>query len=200
MSSPLVACLTVTNRPHWRKFVEHQVDKQAGCSSRTHLVVENPPTIAAGRTLLLKQARELRAKYVAWFDDDDWANPFRLTFALNRFALSPDICAFGNVRSFFVSTATRRGLEYHAPEGIIFNGAVFELACVPEAFDEALVVGEDTAWLDRWMASLPSYYVNGIPMHAWLCHGENVTNRASARTFEQSLPFVISDDDWRLVP
>ncbi len=196
----LVACLTVTNRPEWMPFCKFQVAKQVGFSDAAHVVLDGREGIAGARTACLYTARKLGARYVAWFDDDDWSSPQRLLQGVSALEDNPAFSAIGNVRSWFISTDTRRGLEYQAPEGLIFNGAVFRLDRMPKDFARGLVVGEDTDWLNRWQATHPSYHVTGHYMHAWLCHKRNVTNRSDTKAFDQTPPAFITDAEWGLVP
>lgn len=198
MSSPLVACLTVTNRPEWGAFCRHQVEKQTH-SPKKHIIVSGAGNIASLRNVALERARDAGAKYVAWFDDDDWSHPERLYWSVANLELGHGV-AVGNVRAWFISSVTRRGTLYQAPEGIVFNGAVFSLRSVPARFDESRQVGEDTDWLDRWQQTAPAYSIVGLPLHAWLCHRRNVTNRIDTRTFEEHPPQLLSKEDWRLVP
>ena len=197
---PLVACLTVTNRPEWAAFNRRQVEKQTYGNKRHIIVSEANATIARLRSIALEEARRAGAAFIAWFDDDDWSGDTRIEFAVQELSRSPWCVAFGNVSAWFISTATRWGTRYQAPEGIVFNGAVFRTNCVPEQFVESLSTGEDTDWLRRWHDTRPSYVITGIPVHAWLCHSRNITNRADSRTFEETPPALLSKDDWKLVP
>lgn len=200
-STPLVACLTVTNRPEWGPFCRFQVAKQVGFSDAMHIIVSDErATIATLRSYALADARRHRARYVAWFDDDDWSSPQRLLQGVAALEDNPSLAAFGNVRSWFISTDTKMGLEYQAPEGIIFNGAVFRLDRVPQDFKAALVVGEDTEWLGRFHMTRPSYFITGHYLHAWLCHRRNITNRSDTKAFDQTPPTFLSAVEWGLVP
>jgi hypothetical protein len=208
-----VACLVCTNRPDWKHWWLHQVNKQQGASAHDLLFINSHTgSIPAKRNALIAEAVSARAAYGAWFDDDDWSSPDRIRRCVEIMERDPDISAVGNVESWFVDSTDRehdtyRGLprpgatHYHAPEGIIFNGAVFRLSAVPHSFNHALTTGEDTEWLGRWLKTKPNYVILGEPLSLWLCHGKNVTNRANTRTFDQRLPpGLITEEEWKLVP
>lgn len=196
-----VACLVCTNRPEWAPFVEHQTAKQVTDGFGTVRIVDpRDATIPEKRTALLREALARGDEYIAWFDDDDWSSPTRLAVAVEAMERDPLLAAVGNVRSWFISATTRKGVAYQAPEGIIFNGAVFRASTVPETFSRALTVGEDTDWLARWMRRRPNYMIVGEPMHAWLCHRRNVTNNIDSRSFMETPPRLLSNGDWSLVP
>jgi hypothetical protein len=164
------------------------------------VIIEGGDRIAAGRTRALGASASLAPEYVAWFDDDDWSSPDRLSFAVAMMEANPQLSAVGNVRSWFISTATRKAIEYQAPEGIIFNGAVFRRSHVPSEFAHGLMVGEDTEWLSRYMRGFPTYLIRGTCASAWLCHGKNITNKVNTRAFEQTPPELMTLADWSLVP
>lgn len=198
---PLIACLTVTNRPEWEPFARRQVAKQRGEFRTRHTIITGTRSIPEKRNAAMIQVSAREPKYIAWFDDDDWSHWARLSAAVNILEASDTLSAVGNIRSWFVSTSTRQGVQYQAPEGIIFNGAVFRASSALLMFDESLTVGEDTDWLKRWMQTSPSYVILGDPMHAWLCHGKNVTNKLTARCFDQAPPRnIMTEDEWKLLP
>lgn len=197
----LVAALTVTNRPAWSSFNRYQLQKQVGFGDAKHIIVqEEGARIAELRNIALREATRCGARYIAWFDDDDWSSPQRLLQGVSALEDNPALSAVGNVRSWFIATDTKMGLEYQAPEGLIFNGAVFRLDRMPASFASGMVVGEDTDWLCRWQMSHPSYHVTGHYMHAWLCHRQNITNRSDTKAFDQLPPPFLTQDEWRLVP
>lgn len=197
----LVACLTVTNRPEWSPFCRYQVGKQIGFSDAKHIIIsQHGASIATLRCYAMAEAVAVRAKYVAWFDDDDWSSPQRLMQGVSALEDNPALAAFGNVRSWFIAADTRQGLEYQAPEGIIFNGAVFRLDRVPIEFAVGLTVGEDTDWLARFHRTRPSYFITGHYMHAWLCHRRNITNRSDTKAFDMTPPVLLTKTEWDLVP
>lgn len=204
-SNNRVACLCCTNRPEWREWVTHQYEKQLW-PAKELFIDEGDGLIPEKRTRLLQRAIAGKFAFVAWFDDDDWSSPTRLSRGV---MIRPFVEAFkerpfsatGNVQSWMVSIENRRALRYHAPEGIIFNGAVFETPRVPETFNRALHVSEDTDWLERWQRRRPSYVVLGEPMQMWLCHRKNITNRVETKAFVEEPPAgLITEAEWSLVP
>lgn len=200
-----VAALVCTNRPEWGKFVDYQIEKQNAALQheirlRTYRQMSFDDSIPVKRSELLHAALSDKCDYFAWFDDDDWSNPVRLSHAIWQMEECTLIDAVANVRADFVSVESRMSMRYHSPEGIIFNGAVFRNRSVPPSFARAMSVGEDTEWLMRWFRPGRSYIVTQVPMHAWLCHGKNVTNRANTRTFDGLSPNYITQRDWELVP
>lgn len=203
---PVVACLCCTSRPEWMAWLKHQYEKQTW-NQKELLIEDGPGLIPEKRTKLIQRARNAGFRYIAWFDDDDWQSPTRLRDGVITLApLGPaeyrerPPAAVGNVRSHMVNVDTRLGITYQAPEGIIFNGAVFELTRCPETFSRALPSGEDTDWLARWHRRKPTYIVLGQTMQMWLCHRTNITNRCDVRSYAESVPKLITEDEWKLVP
>lgn len=207
-----VACLVCTNRPEWSPWWEEQWSKQQTGASLLVYDSTGADSIPSKRNGLIAKAVVSGADYVAWFDDDDWSSPHRIQRCVEIMERDPSISAVGNVESWFVDALsnehdTYRGrpvpgaTHYHAPEGIIFNGAVWRLGAVPHTFNEALTTGEDTEWIGRWLKTKPNYVILGEPLSLWLCHQKNVTNRANTRSFDQRLPSgLITDEEWALVP
>lgn len=208
-----LACLVCTNRPEWEPWVAHQIAKQQpypGVEYVPIYALSKEDSIAKKRRDLLEWASSENAQYIAWFDDDDWSPPDRLYTALRY--LESDT-AKRNLALDAVGSATARFVDarpaelkdaasvvYRAPEGIVFNGAVFKADLLP-TFDLSLTVGEDTAWLERWFEQNPNYLITGAPMHMWLCHQKNTTNRANERSFDARLPRgTITKEEWALVP
>lgn len=187
-------------------WVEHQFTKQPRISNDELIIVDSSaipwasdvarvihmpgaPGIPEKRTAALALAR---GNAITWFDDDDWQSPEKLLRGL-------DVCAgvdaIGARHASMYSCMTgMAGLYESHYEPIIFNSAVYRKSSVPAAFSEHHVVGEDTEWHERWLRSRPTYLTIGQPLHAWLCHGKNITNKANSRFFEQrcDVPF----DDW----
>lgn len=211
-----VACLVVTNRPAWRPWVLHQIYKQEGSLSKRVVIVEDAGNIPTKRNRALEDA--LDCDYTAFFDDDDWSHRLRLHWATDTMEQNKAIDAVGNVRSMFVDASPHSKLfykshsvetqlhvlPYQAPEGIIFNGAVFRTSSIRGmGFDVGCSIGEDTEWLIRWMTTRrPNYTILGGPMQMWLCHEHNTTNRARERSFPESMRIgpLITAEEWALVP
>lgn len=181
-------------------FCYHQMEKQIGNFDKRYIVVAGEGTIPEKRNEALARARGEGCDYFAWFDDDDWSNPMRLHTAVSDMAALPHLLGAGSVRAWFCDPKTDMGVRYQAPEGIIFNGAVFSSVALNLSFRRGLLVGEDTDWLSRWQSRRPSYLITSIDMHVWLCHERNVTNRLGTRAFDQAVPSFLSETEARLIP
>lgn len=199
---PTVACLVCTNRPEWEPWWRMQIGKQTIPKHELRVIVDDSSnTLPEKRTWLMGAALDSRAPFVAWFDDDDWADPARLEGAVEILEATGTFDAVGNVRSRFVSVESRLTIQYQAPEGIIFNGAVFRASTCPRTFAKGRLVSEDTEWLERWHRDGPNYIIASEPMHFWMCHRKNITNRVTERSFRSPLPpETITEEEWRLVP
>jgi len=157
------------------------------------------PGIAAKRTLALALSTR---PFITWFDDDDWQSPVKCLQAEKLWdpdePMAGDLCAIGSRHAQMYSVVAQKcGLYESNYEPIIFNSSVYRKSAVPQSFSEHHVVGEDTEWHERWLRSRPTYLTAGFSLHAWLCHGKNITNKANARFFENrcDVPF---DDCERL--
>jgi len=151
--------------------------------------VPGQPGISWKREVALSAAR---GNFVTWFDDDDWQSPEKLQKVRS---LSGGADAVGTRHAYMYSTVSGQAALYESTyEPIIFNSAVYRKNSVPQNFDPTRITAEDTEWHERWLKTRPSYVTLGEPMHAWLCHEKNVTNRANSRFFE--LPNPIPFDDW----
>lgn len=200
MKKPIVACLVVTNRPEWMPFCYHQIEKQVGEFDKRTIVVAGEGSIPEKRNEALARARGEGCDYFAWFDDDDWSSPERLFCAHRDLYTLPHLSAVGSGRAWFCDPKTSMGTRYQAPEGIIFNGAVFRRDALAQDFRRGLHVGEDTDWLTRWQARRANYLITGADSHVWLCHERNVTNRLGVRAFDQAVPAFLSEAEARLIP
>lgn len=187
----MIHFLCVTNRPHWRRWLDFQWTKLADGNKLT--VMENSArTIGACRQLLLDSS-DPAAEYIAFIDDDDWQNPLR------RVIVSSDADVIGSRVGSKVNVATGASQPYTTRELCIFNGAIVRrelaLKCRFPPVDRC----EDTAW----MAQVFSNMTRGcfiVPQHlsAWMCHGGNVSNRASQLTFESPRPHYVTAAELEL--
>ena len=219
----MISCLCVTHeRPEFMPWVEHQFLKQTGedfrgyrkngdsefgseliiiDSSVTPWISENPRVrvvhapgasgIAEKRSRVLEYAS---GEFISWFDDDDWQDPFQLGRVL-LLVNDNEFDAVGSRTALMYSTLTGKCSYYESRyEPIIFNSAVYRKNAVPTTFNEGLATGEDTDWQLRFFETKPNFITLGEPMHAWLCHTKNVTNKSSSKFFERActIPF----DDW----
>jgi glycosyltransferase involved in cell wall biosynthesis len=149
------------------------------------------PGISAKRAIAL---REARGEYITWFDDDDWQAPNKLAIS---WRLDENVAAYGSRHAYMFSCASGLASLYESGhEPIIFNSGVYRRNSVPQTFDESKITGEDTDWQERWLLSRPTYLTVGEPLHAWLCHDRNITNKSTSRFFD--LPNPIPFDEWEL--
>ena len=166
------------------------------------------PGISVKRKLAMHEALY---DYVTWFDDDDWQSPRKCLMAesemYDRFFwfsttgvyASGDarVCAIGAGHAYMFSCASGLASLYESGhEPIIFNSGVYRRSSVPQTFDESKITGEDTDWQERWLLSRPTYLTVGEPLHAWLCHDRNITNKSTSRFFD--LPNPIPFDEWEI--
>lgn len=208
-----VALLSVTHeRQEWIPWLYDRLRVQAetlgkGCETRAFLVdsseapapdnelvtvahVPGMQPIAPKRSLALSLAKAWQPDFFAWLDDDDWSHPCRLLNGVGCLQANPAFWAVGNRVAPMIDAVSLKSWDHRAPEHLIFNGAVYRWGN-PPAFDSGLITGEDTAWSERYLRRL-SYMVLGEPMHAWLCHGKNITNRADRHLFDQPFPGTFS--------
>lgn len=218
----MISCLCVTHDRHeFMPWLEHQFFKQhvfegrfrSNNDTQSELLIfdSSPepweptpdsnitvhhcpawPDISAKRTAALAAAQ---FPFVTWFDDDDWQSPSKLLRAERSIGMDADMVAVGARSAEMFSTVTGlcRNYESHH-EPIIFNSAVYRKSAAPQTFSEHHITGEDTEWHERFFATRPNFITLGEPLHAWLCHTKNITNRANSMFFEKpcSIPF----DDW----
>ena len=208
---PTVTALCVTHeRPQWIPWLYERLREQATetlfkvravlvdssevCAPANELVtvvhVPGLQSIPAKRNLALKEAEHWRSDYIAWFDDDDWSHPRRLAEGVEALERNPLCWGYGNTRASMVDARKLVSFEHRSAEPLIFNGAVYRLGG-PVRFNEHLPVGEDTDWNHRMLGER-SYIVTNSPLHAWLCHGSNITNRADKLMFGHPFPSNLS--------
>lgn len=212
----LVSCLCVTHeRPEWMPWLLHQFHKQEGLrdvdtelvvidSSKVPLAADSPSVrviscdsaaIATKRNVALSAAN---GSYIAWFDDDDWSSPRRLARLLKARDCEDAPQIVGTVWGTRYDVVTGRSAPYFSlEEPVIFNSALYsaELAR-SQRFNARLMTGEDTDWNLRLLQKRPSWSVIGQELHAWMCHGRNVSNRNSSTVFD--LPSSIPFDAWEI--
>ncbi|HEY3496848.1 MAG TPA: glycosyltransferase family 2 protein, partial [Polyangiaceae bacterium] len=127
--------------------------------------------VAEKRNLAL---REARGELLAWFDDDDWQHPERLSVLVP--ALAPGITHAGPASSWFLDLPARHCERYVGPEQPIFNGALFRTsAAAALEFDTSRARAADTYWM-RKLAAHGAYRVTPEPLFFWLSHARNLSN------------------------
>lgn len=203
---PLVSCLCVTeNRAAFMPWLLWGYDRQRWPRRELVIVDSSPLPFAvedrddvrvvsapAGMGVAAKRNRALRevgGDLIAWFDDDDWQHPDRLSLLVDALG-NGAICA-GTRQGWFVDLATRRAAPYRGFKGrIVFNSALFRrdaVAGIP--FPESVKSASDTPWMAAVMARYPAGAVT-LPrpdLFFWLCHGENLSNPARRRAFPEPL-------------
>lgn len=153
-------------------------------------------TIGERRNLALQHAR---GALVAWFDDDDWQHPQRLSLLAD--ALTPAATVAGPTASWFVDLARLRARPYDGRRRPIFNGAVFRRAGVAHiAFNTDRIRATDTSWLTQVMsASTAPAILTPTMTSFWLSHELNISNPSRRMTFPHALRDVqhqLGDDFW----
>jgi glycosyltransferase involved in cell wall biosynthesis len=211
---PLVSCLCVTESRAefwpwlWWSFakqdyenrelvvVDSSPDPLASDDPRVRVVTAVPGTsVAVKRNLAL---REARGSVVAWFDDDDWHHPRRLSLLVG--ALSSGAAVAGATRSWFVHATSCTARRYDAQLGVIFNGLAATTAAIGELrFDERKRRAADTSWVRALTARDGGVVVVPELLSWWLCHRRNLSNPAVKYSFPEPLARVrdqVGAADW----
>jgi Glycosyl transferase family 2 len=190
----LVSCLCITEgRPSFMPWLLWGYDRQVW-RERELIIVDSSATpfrsdrpdvrvIAAppGTNVPTKRNLALAAAtgdLVAWFDDDDWQHPQRLSLIAQALADDAKAVLAGGTRSFFVDLHgdSCRGYEGHGT--IIFNGAGFQRAAAQAVrFNEAQRRASDTTWMQALAARGGGHRVVAPQvLTAWLSHEQNISN------------------------
>lgn len=211
---PLVSCLCVTeSRPEFWPWLYWGFDKQdhgrrelvVVDSSPDPLATEDPrvrvirslpgTSVAAKRNVALGAAS---GSVVAWFDDDDWQHPRRLSLLVG--ALATGAALAGSTQSWFVQASTRTARRYRCEMGVIFNGLAATTAAIGGLrFDERKRRAADTSWVRSLTAGAGGTEVVPEVLSWWLCHRQNLSNPAVKYVFPEPLERVrdqIGAADW----
>ena len=214
-SSPLVSCLCVTeSRPEfwpwlWWSFAKQDYESRELVvvdSSPETLVVDDPrvrvvpaapaTSVATKRNLALRAAR---GSVIAWFDDDDWQHPRRLSLLVG--ALGTGAGVAGTTESWFVDPSGHAARRHRSQAGVIFNGLAATTSTIGDMrFDESKRRAADTSWV-RSVTSVAGHAVTVLPvvLSWWLCHRRNLSNPAVKYVFPEPLDRVrdqIGAADW----
>jgi glycosyltransferase involved in cell wall biosynthesis len=150
-------------------------------------------SVARKRNLAVEAAR---GALIAWFDDDDWQHPRRLSILAA--ALGDDGALAGPSRSWFIDLRHGRARPYEARRRVIFNGLAARRAALGAVrFDERRPRAADTAWVTAVRRS--GMRVVPQVLSCWLCHDANVSNPASRYRFPHPLADVrqaVGAADW----
>jgi hypothetical protein len=197
--NPLVSCLCVTENRHafmpwllwgydrqaWKRrelVIVDSSDPPVSLPKRSDIrVLHVPPGTSLGkkRNLALEAAR---GEVVAWFDDDDWQHPKRLSRLvplLREYATKLGASFIGPSHSYFLDVRGHRSARYHMVRYAIFNGAVFYRDMVRHAaFPEDVLRTEDTRWISTLLRRRQGAAIldEHPSLFLWLCHSVNVTN------------------------
>lgn len=213
--APLVSCLAVIeSRPGFVPWLLWNFEKQDH-ERRELVVVDSSPApletqdprvrvvavpprtwVAAKRNLALRAAR---GDVIAWFDDDDWQHPRRLSILVRELAAGAMIA--GTCESWFVEPVAGRVRGYSSHAGVIFNGlgAVCSIAA-GVSFDERKRRAADTPWT-RELLEVAGGRVAVVRevLSLWVCHQHNLSNPVARHTFPEPLDIVrrkVGTDDW----
>ena len=198
-----ITALTIThNRPEFIPWLLWVFDSQRHTDKRLIIVdsSDDPLTVdradvevihtavnnvAYKRNLALDAAAGTEA--VAWFDDDDWSHPDRLSLLAGRLE---NAAWAGTQWSWFVDLKTRAVRRYANRKTPTFNSGLFRYDAVSGVrFDENITRGSDIAWMEN-VANMP--FVGGYdPLQFWLCHNRNLGNTASVHYFNREFSDIM---------
>lgn len=201
---PLVSCLCVTENRHafmpwllwgydrqrWARrelVIVDSSDPPAELPERDDVRVIRTPlgsSLGHKRNVALEAAR---GDVVAWFDDDDWQHPERLSRLvplLRTCAETLGASFVGPSHSWFLSIDGTGCEPYRMKDYAIFNGSVFYTELVrQQRFPEDLLQTEDTHWLSGLIRTRVGAAIAASHpvVFFWLAHDANVTNRRRTR-------------------
>jgi hypothetical protein len=211
---PLVSCLCVTeNRHAFMPWLLWSYDRQRW-AERELVVIDSsePPVelpkrhdirvihVPLGTSLGKKRNLALdaaRGQIVAWFDDDDWQHPGRLSHLiplLREAAARLGASFIGPSQSYFIDIEARRAEAYRLSRYAIFNGSIYYTAMVRHArFPEDVLRTEDTRWISTLLRSRQGAAIVGRQESPflWLSHDVNVTNAQGVRRLRRDAQEVI---------
>jgi hypothetical protein len=202
--TPLVTCLCVTHeRPQWMTWVHRQVEKQTvetvfqivdssallvDCPG--HVIMVTKPGIAPKRNIAMGV---VNTPYFAWFDDDDWSHPERLSRCVQMLEESPTLIAAGCTRGYKIDAGTLRSYDFRSMQPLVFNSAVYRTSHWQNfKFNESLAVGEDDDWQKRGFRDA-RYGVDRKILGSWMCHGSNIANRSDRIIFHDRFPAQLAE-------
>ena len=144
---------------------------------------------------------EARGEIIAWFDDDDWQHPDKLSVLVG--ALDQDVSFAGSNRGWFVDLIHSKCRPYvGAKKLVVFNNTVFRRVAVQDCrFRASLPRASDTIWMQevrKYTRGLGAV-VQRDDLFFWLCHERNISNPVSKRRLTQELTVLrdrIGPDAW----
>lgn len=204
---PLVSCVCVTeDRAAFLPWLLRAYDSQT--YPNRELVVIDGSTVVAdfpgrsdirvisvphGTWIPVKRNRalaEARGEIIAWFDDDDWQHPDRLTLLWSELLggatyAGPNVAWFIDIHSF--------GCQRFVSHSAIFNGLAFRREVALAArFDERLRRASDTRYLADLARARGKPKIASDVLFAWLSHDLNISNPRCARRFWGTLSQIES--------
>lgn len=188
-----ISCLCVTNRLQFMPWLVWNYSKQTYPYKELIVVSDEPVwlpgarnlvsvgNIAAKRNLALLAAT---GDAVAWFDDDDWQHPDRLTILAGQMTDEYAGCK----SSWFMDLESGRCMPYTISPGweVLFNGALFRTDFARTVrFDESQMKAADTIWLRSLQGK--ANMINNEILFFWLSHRRNVSNPAYSKRFTHDI-------------
>lgn len=196
---PLASCLCVTENRHafipwllwnfdrqtWRKrelIIVDSSNPPIQVPQRSDVRVIRAPLgtwLGKKRNMALKAAQ---GEVVAWFDDDDWQHPDRLSSLiplLRKCASKTGASFIGPSQSYFMDLYSDKIQPYEVREYAIFNGSVYYAAMVRDVpFPENVLRTEDTIWISRLLRNHKGATFEGEQptLFMWLSHDANISN------------------------
>jgi len=191
--TPLVSCLCVTERrPAFTPWLRWCYARQTWPRKELVVIDSSPrpmsPAANDVRVIAVPDGTNVPAKrnvalgaaqgdYIAWFDDDYWQHPARLTETVP--ALLEGAAVAGARQSWFVDLLGDGTYPYRTREGVIFNAGLFAAEIARKvAFDEKISRASDAGWLTAVLRQSGAA-VRPLPaaVHTlWLCHDGNLSN------------------------
>ncbi len=195
-----VSCLCITeNRQPFMDWLLWSYDRQT-YPQRELIVVDSsmePWNLArsdvrvvpmpAGTNIPAKRNRALSeacGEFIAWFDDDDWQHPERLS-RLVQVLEREEASYAGGTKSFFLDLHGRRAHAYDGFGALIFNTAVFRSTAIQGIhFDESRRKASDTHWLREVRRQIGRPVIDErAVLSMWLSHEQNISNPRCRRRF-----------------
>lgn len=194
-----ISCLCVTNRPAFMPWLVWNYAKQTYWNKELIIVSDDPVlwhrterhvnaknfvsvgNIAAKRNIALLAAT---GDAVAWFDDDDWQHPDRLTILAEN--LTDEYA--GGKSSWFMDLESGRCMPYTISPGweVLFNGALFRTDFARTVrFDESQMRAADTIWMRSLQGK--ANIINNETLFFWLSHRRNASNPAYSKRFTHDI-------------
>ena len=158
------------------------------------VVVPEGTGIAEKRNRALAEAR---GEFIAWFDDDDWQHPERLTRLMAHMTdgrvhrstaavAEPEtgVDVAGATCGWFLDLWKNRCAPYRPTGHLIFNSCLVRASVARSvSFDERVRRASDTPWMLS-LVQRTAGRIAVIPREtycSWLCHDGNVSNPSGQR-------------------